>query len=323
MENGGITDFKVINDKGKEIVCYVLFTFDSVETGKSYIIYTDNSLDDQGQIQVFASVYKPGSEMELEPIETEREWNIIEIVLNEIQKEVNSKSKSEHTVTESGEPRPVDCSNEEGKDFVRQIMWSILASGSAEETNVKIELLRHAYEQLGDPMGYTSDLKQIGVLAYREGRYEVAEPVFEVLAADGDIDGKNNLAYMIRRRETAQRGRHTLSEAMQLLKDGVQANEQFSLVNMALILALRLGRDSDWLLGDALISQIPMHGIRSVMDWWGMVGGCDEAEGFLVHLWLMRYGKVQASPLGSIEFLANQVKKDIPQAPQWIMELIQ
>ena len=54
-----------------------------------------------------------------------------------------------------------------------------------------------------------------------------------------------------------------------------------------------------------------------------MVGGCDEAEGFLVHLWLMRYGKVQASPLGSIEFLANQVKKDIPQAPQWIMELIQ
>ena len=34
--------FKVINDEGKEIECEVLFTFESDETGKNYIVYTDN-----------------------------------------------------------------------------------------------------------------------------------------------------------------------------------------------------------------------------------------------------------------------------------------
>ena len=37
--------FKVINDEGQEIVCDILFTFDSDETKKSYIVYTDNSKD--------------------------------------------------------------------------------------------------------------------------------------------------------------------------------------------------------------------------------------------------------------------------------------
>ena len=33
------------NDKGEEVVCDILFTFDSEETKKSYIVYTDNSKD--------------------------------------------------------------------------------------------------------------------------------------------------------------------------------------------------------------------------------------------------------------------------------------
>ena len=35
--------FKVINDEGKEIECEVLFTFESDETKKNYIVYTDNN----------------------------------------------------------------------------------------------------------------------------------------------------------------------------------------------------------------------------------------------------------------------------------------
>ena len=49
MENNNT--FKVINDEGKEIVCDILFTFDSEETKKSYIVYTDNSKDEAGNIQ--------------------------------------------------------------------------------------------------------------------------------------------------------------------------------------------------------------------------------------------------------------------------------
>ena len=50
---------KVTNDKGETIVCDILFTFDSEETNKSYIVYTDNSKDENGKVRVFASIYNP------------------------------------------------------------------------------------------------------------------------------------------------------------------------------------------------------------------------------------------------------------------------
>ena len=80
--------FKVMDDNGKEVVCEVLFTFDSEETKKSYIVYTDNTTDEKGNVKVYASVYKKDSDTtELLPIETEREWKIIETILESIQEE--------------------------------------------------------------------------------------------------------------------------------------------------------------------------------------------------------------------------------------------
>ena len=85
--------FTVLNDEGKEITCEILFTFDSEETKKSYIVYTDNTTDDAGNVKVYASVYKPESETtELLPIETEREWKIIETILESIQEESNKEN---------------------------------------------------------------------------------------------------------------------------------------------------------------------------------------------------------------------------------------
>lgn len=85
--------FKVIDNEGKEVVCEVLFTFDSEETNKSYIVYTDNTTDDKGNVKVYASVYKPEDEnTELLPIETDREWKIIETILESIQEENNQNS---------------------------------------------------------------------------------------------------------------------------------------------------------------------------------------------------------------------------------------
>lgn len=91
MENEQMT-FVVINDEGKEIECEALFTFESEETGKSYIVYTDGSVDD-GNTNVFASVYNPESDMQqLMPIETEKEWRMIEIILDELQAEFKNES---------------------------------------------------------------------------------------------------------------------------------------------------------------------------------------------------------------------------------------
>ncbi len=86
--------FTVINEEGKEVVCNVLFTFDSDETKKSYIVYTDNTKDKQGNIQVYASIYDPKQEdnMELLPIETDKEWKVIETILESLQEEIRNTS---------------------------------------------------------------------------------------------------------------------------------------------------------------------------------------------------------------------------------------
>ena len=80
--------FKVINDEGKEIECEVLFTFESEETNKNYIVYTDNTIDEEGNTKVYASIYTPDEEnTKLEPITTDHEWAIIEKILGELQEE--------------------------------------------------------------------------------------------------------------------------------------------------------------------------------------------------------------------------------------------
>ena len=86
--------FKVINDEGKEIECEVLFTFESDETKKNYIVYTDNTIDEEGNTKVYASIYNPDQdETKLLPIETDKEWKIIETILEELQNETANNNE--------------------------------------------------------------------------------------------------------------------------------------------------------------------------------------------------------------------------------------
>jgi len=94
--------FTLIDEEGKETVYDVLFTFDSDETNKSYIAYTDNTRDPNGNIQVYASTYDPNDpNSKLEAIETEKEWKVIETVLETLQEEV--KKKQEEMMNNSNE----------------------------------------------------------------------------------------------------------------------------------------------------------------------------------------------------------------------------
>ncbi len=88
--------FKVFDDEGKEVECEVLFTFESNETGKNYMVYTDNSEDEEGNTKVYASIYDPeDKEMKLQPIETDKEWEIVETILKEIQSEIEKGNEQE------------------------------------------------------------------------------------------------------------------------------------------------------------------------------------------------------------------------------------
>lgn len=85
--------FIVTNDLGEEITCDVLFTFESDETKKNYIVYTDNTLDENKNIKVYASIFDPNKEnSNLLPIETEKEWDVIENIMNGIQEKTQDTS---------------------------------------------------------------------------------------------------------------------------------------------------------------------------------------------------------------------------------------
>lgn len=87
---------KVTNDKGETIVCDILFTFDSEETKKSYIVYTDNSKDENGKVRVYASIYNPNDpKTKLEDIKTEKEWKVIDTILQTLQEEITKPEDGE------------------------------------------------------------------------------------------------------------------------------------------------------------------------------------------------------------------------------------
>lgn len=80
--------FVVKNSKGEEVEYEPLFTFESEETKKNYIVYTDNTVDKNGNTRVYASIYNiTDGGKELLPIKSEKEWKVIETILESIQEE--------------------------------------------------------------------------------------------------------------------------------------------------------------------------------------------------------------------------------------------
>lgn len=87
--------FTVVNEEGNEITYDILFTFDSEETKKSYVVFTDNVTDESGSIATYAAVYDPtGENKELQSIETDAEWDLIENLLSQIEEKVSEESSN-------------------------------------------------------------------------------------------------------------------------------------------------------------------------------------------------------------------------------------
>jgi uncharacterized protein YrzB (UPF0473 family) len=86
MEHGE-KQITVIDENGNEQLCEVLFTFNSDEFEKSYVLYfpVGAEEDDNEEIEIHASSFLPkedGEDGELEPIESDEEWEMIEEMLN-------------------------------------------------------------------------------------------------------------------------------------------------------------------------------------------------------------------------------------------------
>lgn len=70
----------LIQDDGKEILCDILFTYHWEETNKDYVVFQV-----RGQGSASAAIYHPtdGGKGNLERIETEEEWSMLEELLND------------------------------------------------------------------------------------------------------------------------------------------------------------------------------------------------------------------------------------------------
>lgn len=84
--------FKVLDQNGQEVEYELLFTMDLDETGKTYMVYTDNIEDENGNIKTYASIYQEeNGTIKLVPISTDKEWKTIETYLEKF----NSENKDE------------------------------------------------------------------------------------------------------------------------------------------------------------------------------------------------------------------------------------
>lgn len=85
--------FKLTDENGVDTEYEVLLTFESNETNKNYMLYTDNTVDEEGNVKVYASIYEPNADgsidpnTTLKPVESDSEWKIIETILDELQKD--------------------------------------------------------------------------------------------------------------------------------------------------------------------------------------------------------------------------------------------
>ncbi len=176
---------------------------------------------------------------------------------------------------------------------------------------VDVEYIDTLFALLKDYNADSSDYSMIGMSAYEVKNFAVAERAYrmaiEKCTEDYLITGyKNNLAYLIRRKELKNPENRIEKEVPILLRDGVANKDTFSLINMALFWALEYCSEENWELADKLVSYVDKNYVI----------------GYLVHLLLVRHGKVGSSPLGKIEELFDRVKKDYPGIPDRMKKIV-
>ncbi len=75
--------FTMLDKDNVEKKYEVLFTFED-ETGKTFLVYTDNSETESGDIVVHAAIYSAENPYELVPILDDADWDTVEAKIKEI-----------------------------------------------------------------------------------------------------------------------------------------------------------------------------------------------------------------------------------------------
>jgi len=81
-------NFKIY-ENGKEIECEIITTFKDENSDINYIVYTDGTKDEEGDLEIYASRFVlEDNNFILVPIENDYEWDLIDNLLKLKIKEV-------------------------------------------------------------------------------------------------------------------------------------------------------------------------------------------------------------------------------------------
>lgn len=82
-----IRENKIIlsDESGKEQEYEVLFTLESTDKNKDYLVYTDLTPNDEGEQYIYAGIYdKTYKDYKIKPIEDENEWELVYNIISKM-----------------------------------------------------------------------------------------------------------------------------------------------------------------------------------------------------------------------------------------------
>lgn len=202
----------------------------------------------------------------------------------------------------------------EGRTLLTELLRAFCCEGNLSERN-KLGQLLSIVRRAADTnlSSYAHVLHTIALDEYKSGNVDFAEYLFRSAydLSDGDTFN-NNLAYVLRRERD---GWANSCEIMTLLLPGVQKKAPFCLINMGLLFALKMSTPKDWETADELFSLLPA-GLSGADSWWEKLGKNGDSEGYLVHFFLLRHGKIRQSSLGSIKSIVQHLKRNLKEFPE-------
>lgn len=75
-----------INKNGEKINYDVILTFKSEINKQDYVVYTDNTYDEENKLRIYAAIYNPLSNEFIKEVEEQTEWDEIYRLLDKVLK---------------------------------------------------------------------------------------------------------------------------------------------------------------------------------------------------------------------------------------------
>ena len=169
-------------------------------------------------------------------------------------------------------------------------------------SKVRLKALRKQITDMSSPISAGMDY-------YGKGEYEKAKSAFTLAYRKGETTVKNNLAYMLRRREI----RDVVIEGIEysvedLLTEGIIDNEPFSVINFALYESC-VDSNIDYDKGLSIVKRLVgtnASAIYNVYSWWNELAKAGEIEGYVVLAWLIELGLVEGIQHQLLQELKNK-----------------